>query len=58
MYIDVYRCADNIKVVFINVGGLRLIYVDRGMDKCRIAVNIRCNVQIAPKTAISFTNVH
>jgi len=39
--------VDDIKVVIIYVGGVRLIYVDRGVDKCRIAVNIRCNEQIA-----------
>ena len=41
------RCVDNIKVVIINVGDVRLIYVDQGMDKCRITVIIRCNEQIA-----------
>jgi hypothetical protein len=29
-----YRCVDNIKVVLVNVGDLRLIDVDLGMDKC------------------------
>ena len=44
-----YRCVDNIKVVLLNVGDVRLIYVDRCVDKCRTAVNIRCNEQIAPR---------
>jgi hypothetical protein len=37
------RCLDNIKVVLVNGGDVRLIYVDRGMDKCRTVVNIRFN---------------
>ena len=42
-----YRCVDNIKVVSVNVGDVRLIYVDQDMDKCRTDVNIRYNEQIA-----------
>jgi len=34
-------------MVLINVGDVRLIDVDRGMDKCRIAMNVRYNEQIA-----------
>jgi len=47
-----YRSLDNIKVVLINVGDVRLIYVDRGVDKCRTAVNIWCNEQIAPRQQV------
>jgi len=38
---------DNIKVVPVNVGDVRLIYVDQDMDKYRTDVNIRYNEQIA-----------
>jgi hypothetical protein len=47
-----YKSLDNIKVVLINVGDVRLIDVDRGVDKCRIAMNIRCNEQIAPRQQV------
>jgi hypothetical protein len=43
-------------VVLVNVGDVRLIDVERGMGKCRIAVNIRCNEQIALSKL--FQNVH
>jgi hypothetical protein len=33
-----YRCVDDIKVVLIYVGGVRLIHVDQDMDKCLISV--------------------
>jgi len=43
--LSMYRCVDNINVVLVNVGDVRLIYVDQDMDKCRTDVNIRYSEQ-------------
>jgi hypothetical protein len=53
----VYRCVDNIKVVPVNVGDVRLIYVDQDMDKCRTDVNIRYNEQTALRQQLVSQNI-